>query len=147
MKKNEEKWGMEKRNHRIPGGGGGGGFPGCDARVIVVILELICQQEALDSSWIRPSVCDLAAEAENTHTHTRGHSVGVRIQPSLLVVISQHALGERGTPGFTRTSQLIVNISCTDQFNVCVTFLCVSGRGPTHYDSGCDWPNHLSLSG
>lgn len=70
MKKNEEKWGMEKRNHRIPGGGGGGGFPGCDARVIVVILELICQQEALDSSWIRPSVCDLAAEAENTHTHT-----------------------------------------------------------------------------
>lgn len=32
--------------------------------------QLFCLQEALDSSWIRPSVWDLAADLDTTHTHT-----------------------------------------------------------------------------
>lgn len=36
--------------------------------------QLVCQQEALGSSWIRPSVRGLAADPENETTHSHKHT-------------------------------------------------------------------------
>ena len=51
-------------------------FPGVSSEFVFCLSQLACQQEALGSSWIRPSVRDLAADPENetTHTHTHTHT-------------------------------------------------------------------------
>ncbi len=74
----DKKQEVEEEEEEGEGGGGGGRsrsvFPGLSRGFLLCFSQLVCQQEALGSSWIRPSVRDLAADPENetppTHTHT-----------------------------------------------------------------------------
>ncbi len=74
-KKSLEERMLKKKSRRRRGDEGRrSAFPGLSPEFVFCFSQLVCQQEALGSSWIRPSVRDLAADPENetppSHTHT-----------------------------------------------------------------------------